>query len=139
MSFREKSAWVMAALMCFSGATYLWLVITISRALGETAPPMAAVIPYVLMVVVGAILVQIVLALLTPREADAPADEREKQIQLRADAWSGVVLGLGVVTSLGAYVFQANGPLLFHMVATSLIAAQIAEYAIVIVLFRRGV
>lgn len=139
MSFREKSAWVMAALMCVSGGTYLWLVVTLSLALGQTAPPLAAVIPYVLLVVVGAVVMQTVLALLTPREADAPADEREKQIQLRADAWSGVVLGLGVVTSLGAYVFQNDGPMLFHMVAASLIAAQIAEYAIVIVLFRRGV
>ena len=139
MSFREKSAWVMAALMIVSGATYLWLVVSVSRAIGQTAPPLAAVIPYVLLVVVGAIIVQTVLALLTPREADAPADERERQIQLRADAWSGVVLGLGAVTSLGAYVFQGDGAMLFHMIAASLIAAQVAEYAIVIVLFRRGV
>ncbi|HYD45894.1 MAG TPA: hypothetical protein VEA79_11585 [Phenylobacterium sp.] len=139
MSFREKSAWAMALLMTATGAFYAWQVVSLSRALGETAPPLAAWLPYAFLVVVGAIVAQAVLAALSPREAGSPADERERQIQLKAGAWSGVVLAIGAVGALMTYLPHGDGRLLFHLVAASLIAAQIAEYAIAIVLFRRGV
>lgn len=139
MSFREKSAWVMAALMTAAGAYYLWWVADLSAALGHTAPPLAAMAPYVCLVVVGSIVVQIVLAALAPKEAGAPADERERQIKLRAGAWSGVVLTVGAVLALGGFLAAADGPALFHAVVASLIVSQIAEYAITIVLYRRGV
>ena len=138
MSFREKSAWAMALLMAAAGAFYGWQVLTLSRALGETAPPLAAALPYVFLVVVGAIATQTVLALASPREADAPADERERQIQLKAGAWSGVLLGACVIGAMILYLPSGDGRLLFHLVAASVILAQIAEYAIAIVLFRRG-
>lgn len=138
MSFREKSAWAMALLITAAGAFYAWQVLSLSRALGETAPPLAAGLPYVFLVVVGAIVAQTVLALAWPREADAPADERERQIQLKASAWSGVLLAVGVVGAMLLYLPGGSGRLLFHLVAASLIAAQIADYAVAIVLFRRG-
>ena len=138
MSFREKSAWAMALLMTVAGAFYGWQVLSLSHALGETAPPLAAGLPYVFLVVVGAIVAQTVLALAWPREADAPADERERQIQLKADAWSGVLLGVGVVGAMLLYLPGGDGRLLFHLVAASLIVSQIAEYLFTIVLFRRG-
>jgi hypothetical protein len=114
-------------------------VLTVSSAIGRTAPPLAAVIPYVLLVVVGAIILQTALAILTPRAATAPADERERQIQLRAGAWSGVILGVGVMLAMGHFLARGDGAALFHLVAVSLIVSQLAEYGIAIVLFRRGV
>jgi len=138
MSFREKSAWLMALLMAAAGLYYLYIVWTASRALGETAPA-ALVIPFVLLVVVVSIAGQIVLALSARREASAPADERERQVQWRAGSWSGLILATGAVLALGHFMVRADGSMLFHLVMASLIVAQIADYAFQILLLRRSV
>jgi hypothetical protein len=104
MSFREKSAWVMAALMSGAGLYYLSLVYAASQAIGETAPPIVVFV-FVALVIVGSVVVQIILAVASPKEASAPADERERTVEHRAGNWSGLVLGVGAVTSLGYFLF----------------------------------
>jgi hypothetical protein len=138
MSFREKSAWVMAALMSGAGLYYLSLVYAASQAIGETAPPMVVFV-FVALVIVGSVVVQIILAVASPKEANAPADERERTVEHRAGNWSGLVLGVGAVTSLGYFLYYADGNLLFHLIMGSLIVSQIAEYAFQILLLRRSV
>lgn len=139
MSFREKSAWVMALLMAGTGGVYVWEVLTASAALGRTAPPMAPMEPYLILTITGAIILQSGLAILWPRDADRPADERERQIQLRAGAWSGWVLGAGIIGALWRFLIMNDGAELFHLAFLSLIVSQLSEYLIAIVLFRRGV
>ena len=78
------------------------------------------------------------LALSSRREANAPADERERLVQQRAGNWSGLVLATGAVLSLGHFMVRADGNMLFHLVMASLIVAQIAEYAFRIFLVRRS-
>lgn len=138
MSFREKSAWVMAALMAVAGLYYFSIVRAASQALGVTAPA-AVVIAFVMLVVIGSIVAQVVLALASPREASAPADERERRVTQRAGHWSGLVLATCAVTALGHFLFCGDGNMLFHLVMGSLIVSQIAEYAFQIVLLRRSV
>ena len=138
MSFREKSAWLMALLMTGAGFYYLYLVRGASQALGETAPPLV-VIAFILLLVNGAIVGQTILAMCLRKEAAAPADERELLVQERASSWSGLVLAALAVVSLGHFMIWGDGNMLFHLILASLIAAQIAEYAIQILLFRRGV
>ena len=53
MSFREKSAWAMAALMVLAGLYYLNLVVGASRGPGAAAPPVGVFIAYVVLVVIG--------------------------------------------------------------------------------------
>ena len=137
MSFREKSAWVMALVMTATGLYYFYAVGAASRAIGATAPA-AVVIGFVIWVVIGSIVVQVLLAASSPKEANAPADEREREVQQRAGNWSGVVLATGVVLSLGHYLARGDGNMLFHLAMASLIVAQIAEYAIHILLVRRS-
>ncbi|MFN3857260.1 MAG: hypothetical protein ACK4RV_05870 [Caulobacter sp.] len=137
MSFREKSAWVMALLMAGTGLVYAWLVARISSAMGETAPPLAAAVPYVLAVVVGAIVLQTGLALLSPREASAPADERERGIIDRAGHWSGVVLAAGLAVALAHFLIVGDGRMLFHLALGAMIVGQVAEHVLEIALFRR--
>ena len=138
MSFREKSAWVMAALMAVTGFYYFFIVRSASQALGATAPA-AVVIALVIFVVIGSIIAQVVLALTSLREASAPADERERQVTQRAGHWSGLVLATCAVAALGHFLVHGDGRMLFHLVMGSLIVSQIAEYAIQIVLLRRSV
>ena len=138
MSFREKSAWVMAVLMISAGLYYLDLVLGASRELGAPAPPVGIFVGYVVVVVIASVAAQVGLALSAPKEANAPADERERPLLQRAGNWSGLVLGAGAVTALLYFLQHGDGNLLFHTVLGSLIVSQIAEYVFQIVLLRRG-
>jgi len=136
MSFREKSAWVMAGVMILAGLWYLKAVVGAAGAVG--AAPAGMFAAFTILVVAGSVAAQVLLALLSPKEANAPADERERPLLQRAGHWSGLVLGFGAVTSLLAFLVLADGNLLFHMILGSLIVSQVAEYAFQIALFRRS-
>jgi hypothetical protein len=127
MSFREKSAWGMGALLGAAGLLYLYLVRAASVSLGETAPPQLA-IAFVLLMVIGAVVVQTVLALSAPRAAGTPADERERIAGDRAGHWSGLLLAAGIVCALGHFMAFGDGNMLFHL----------AEYGLEILLLRRS-
>lgn len=139
MSFREKSAWVMAALTAAAGLYYLRLLLGAAHAPGAAAPPLGMFVAYTLLVVFGSVAAQAALALLSPRDAAAPADERERPLLQRAGNWSGRLLAAGAVVSLLFFLVRGDGNLLFHMLLGSLIVAQVAEYGFQIALFRRSV
>ncbi len=133
MSFREKSAWTMAAVMLVAGIFYGWLV-----SHGPAAPVIGPLIPYVLLVIILSVAVQIVLAIASPREAQAAADEREKLIIGRAGHLSGIILAVGLLASGAVYILHPFGNMLFHHMLGALIVAQIAEYLLQIYYLRRG-
>lgn len=140
MSFREKSAWLMGTIMVLGAVYYFNLVNGASRAMGDvSAPVIGFVIAYVVVIVLASIVGMILLGISSPAEANAPADEREKMAEYKAGHWSGIVLGIGVVSSLLNYAVTGNGNMLFHLCFGSLMVSQIAEYGLQIILFRRGV
>ena len=137
--FREKTAWVMAAILAAGAAFYLNMVISASRALGHTAPPIVGfVIAYVVLIAIASVLFMSALAATSPREADAPADEREKIIRDKAGNWSGYVMVLPALGALWHYAVNTDGNMLFHLVFLSLMLGQISEYVFQIALYRRG-
>ena len=138
MSFREKSAWVMGVLMLVAGLYYLNMAVAAVRDVGWTMQSVAVFVPFTILVIILSIVAQTTLAIMTPKEANAPADERERPLIDRAGNWSGVVLGAGAVTSLLYFLLYQEGPILFHMIMGSLILSQIAEYAFQIILIRRS-
>jgi hypothetical protein len=135
MSFQVKSAWVMTLVLLFAGGVYFVAVRDATQALGTTAPA-AVVVAFVILVVVGAVVTHVALALASPGDASAATDERDRQVLHRAGHWSGYVLGGGVMLSLGHYLVYGDGNLLFHLTMASLIVSQIAEYGLQIVLDR---
>ncbi|MEZ5998619.1 MAG: hypothetical protein R3B98_07995 [Hyphomonas sp.] len=140
MSFREKTAWAMGLILTAGSVFYFSKVIGLSRAIGHTAPPIIGfIIAYVILIVIASIVLFSVLGASSPKEANSPADERERQIESRAGHWSGTLLGLGVFAGLWHFWAYADGNMLFHVVFGSLMASQIAEYAFQIFLYRRGV
>ncbi len=138
MSFREKSAWVMAVLTGLAGLWYLGRLVALSPSLAETPAPLGLILRYVCGLVLASVIAQIALAVMTPDEADVPADEREAVALRRAGSWSGDVLAMGVLSALAWFVALGDGNLLFHMVFFSLIIAQVCEYLLQGVLLRRG-
>jgi hypothetical protein len=140
MPFREKTAWAMALILIGGAAFYLNMVISASRALGQTAPPIVGfVIAYVVVIVIASVVLMSALAATSPREANAPADEREKIIGDKAGNWSGYVIVMPALGALWHYAVNGDGNMLFHLVFLSLMLGQIAEYAFQIILYRRGV
>ena len=139
MSFREKTAWAMGIILTAAGAYYTHLVITASAALGAPAPPIIPfVVAYVLAIIIGSIVIMVPLAIATPEEADAPADERERHIQHKAGNYSGYVLGAGAIAAMLHFTVNQNGNMIFHIVFASLMVSQICEYALQIWYYRRG-
>jgi hypothetical protein len=139
MSFREISAWVMGALMVVAGLYYVDLYIDASRALGAVPPARGVFIPYTAFVVTAVIVVQIVLASVSPDDTEVPPDERERPLLDRAGNWSGLVLGGLAVCALLHFMHYGDGNALFHLIVGSLIVSQIAEYGLQLILLRRGV
>lgn len=140
MPFREKTAWAMALILIGGGAFYLNMVIATSRALGQTAPPLIGfVIAYIVVIVIASVVLMSALAVTSPREAEAPADERERIIADRAGNWAGYVMVVPALGALWHFAVNQDGNMLFHLVFLSLMLGQIAEYIFQIVLYRQGV
>ncbi len=138
MAFREQSAWWMMAVWAAVLAWYLWAMAPWQWTLASVSAPLKPVIWVTGLQVIGAVIVQAVLAGRRPDEAGQPADERERPLVDRARSWSGMVLSLGCVLALLHYLQHGHGDLLFHTIFLSLLVAAIAEYGFVLFLFRRG-
>jgi len=136
MSFREKSAWISILSMSGIYGFYFWSVIA--------AEPQAGGFRFggLLVTIVALVVVEIVLtagvAIFSPREANAPRDERDKLIELRAVrvAYAGLATSVALACFFGAFpppiIFNTNS-LLFILVT-----AEILRSACQIVQYRRG-
>lgn len=133
MAFREKSAWVMAAITLLTGIFYVRTSLSYPG-----SPVQETVLPYVLLIVILSVIAQVVLALRSPKEAAAPADERERLVIQKSGYWAGIVLVVGIVLAGGAYIWAPDGNMLFHRVVFALIGAQLVQYAAEIALLRRA-
>jgi hypothetical protein len=137
MAFQEKSAWVMSVSLLLGGLFYFGVVKTMTAEIGQLAPPiLPTVMLYTIILIVVAIIGHIAIAVLTPKEANAPLDEREKTIFHRASHVSGYLFGAGVLLSLGVYLYSYSGDALFYGVFASLMISQLAEYIIRILFYR---
>ncbi|MEL7128010.1 MAG: hypothetical protein AAGK23_00545 [Pseudomonadota bacterium] len=140
MSFREKTAWIMSVLLFTAGAFYAWEVIGAALILGAAPPPsIKLAVVYLVIVIIGAIVGMGTLSAGSPEDADAPADERERQIIDKAGNWSGYVVAAGAIAGVLHYWTNEDGNHMFHVVIAGLMLGQIAEYVFQIVLYRRGI
>jgi hypothetical protein len=140
MAFHEKSAWIMSFALLLGGIFYFGVVARISSAMGQLVPPMLPLVAvYTAILVAVAIAGHIVVAVMAPKEANAPLDERERQLTVRAGHYSGLVFGAGVIMSMGLYLVSYNGHLFFYCVFASLMIGQLVEYGMQIVLYRTTV
>ncbi|PYE30867.1 hypothetical protein DFP83_11365 [Idiomarina fontislapidosi] len=138
MAFREKSAWLMLIITLVVGGSLTFEVVQGFNATSQWPPAVSVFTRLTVGFIVLSIIGQIALALFDRKSANRPADEREKRIQQRADAYSGILLGVLIVTSLITYLAHQHGDLLFLMALLSLVVAQAAEYLVEIIGYRRG-
>ena len=140
MPFREKSAWINFAALFLSGIFYLHAVLSAWSESGQlVSPGIPLILTYTGFLVVLAIVGHIVAAVLAPKDADAPVDEREQQIFNRAGHYSSYFVATGIVISLGLYVLSDSGDLLFYTVFASLWVGQTVDYVFQILFYRTSV
>jgi hypothetical protein len=136
MSFREKTAWITLLSMTGIYGFYFWSVMH--------APPGQRGFHFggLLMTVVALVAVQIVLtkagAIVSPRDANTPRDERDRLIELRSArvAYAGLATGIALACFFGAF----DPPIVFNVNALLfiLVTAEILRCTCQIVQYRRG-
>ena len=138
MSFREKSAWIafITYAVVFGGYFFLlWQAWGEAYARGLT---IGMTIGAVVVLVIVALVLNVTLALFSPKEANAPADERETLIDLKAERISSYVQSDGVVCFIGALLVGWNAILVAVLLQASLVIAELVKSGAQIVYFRRG-
>jgi len=138
MSFREKSAWIalIAYGVVFGGYFYtLWQGWGDRYAQGLSIGLMAGAV--VMLVIIAAALT-IVAALFNPKAANAPADERERTIDLKAERMASYTLSIAVVCLIGALLAGWNGILVANLLLASLVISELVKALAQIAYFRAG-
>lgn len=140
MSFREKSAWV--TLITLVVVTILFLLhLPQPVTLRPQASPFIfhVVLLLIAAFVVIEIVAHVVIAIRSPRDARTPKDERERSIELRSKAIAAYVYAS---LSLGSIVVTihlgANEIAIAYLVLLSFVIAEIVNYALRVVYYRRG-
>ena len=132
MSFREKSAWISLLSVSVIYGAYFWPIV--QRGPHTGAFPVGRLIATVIALIVVQVVLHIAVAIAAPKEAQAPRDEREKLIDLKAIriAYAGLATGIALICLVGGLdppVFSANA-LLFALVTSELLrsSCQIVQY-----------
>jgi len=136
MSFREKTAWISLVSMSVIYGSYFWSVIRTGSRGGHAG--FGGLLQTIIALVIVQVALIIAVAISAPRDAKAPADERDRLIYLRATrvAYAGLASSVALACFFGAFdppiVFNTNA-LLFLLVA-----AEILRSGCQIIQYRRG-
>lgn len=139
MSFEQKSAALMLAiLLIVYGVYFAWAI-----PLGLSGPVHTAVTTVGLVVMVVVLIVlsvagHIVIALSAPKQAGV-ADERDRLIEMRADARSGYILGVGILVTIGLTLMGASPFWLAHALLGTLVLGEIAKVVLQLIDYTVGV
>lgn len=138
MAFREKLAWI--SIFAY-GLVFGGYFLNLARAWDErwaqglSIGLMAAA---VIALVVISVSMTATIALMTPRQANAPADERERLIDLKAERIASYTLSVGVVLLIGALLMGWNGILVANLLLASMVMSELVKAIAQIVAYRRG-
>ena len=137
MTFKEKMAWLSVITTIVVWGAYFGFLLTTARHLpgpGQFGGFIAAVIVQTGLVTVGAI----VSAVLSPRDAGAESDERDKAVSRRAYAFAYPVLLSLIVCVAASMHFGMDARGMTYEIMASIVIAEIVHYGAQIVGYRRG-
>lgn len=144
LSFREKSIWVMSAGLLLASVIYGYAVWSVNQSMQadvhwqamRVLPPMVFLFAVAVgMLTVFSVVGHIVLAVSDRRSTE---DERDRLIALKGARVGGIVLACGVFFALCLAVMSTGNFWFSHVLLGFWVLAQLAEYLIQIVLYRRG-
>jgi heme/copper-type cytochrome/quinol oxidase subunit 2 len=140
MAYREKSAWISLLIMlAVYGYTTISLLAAQAPDADKRSEMLGVIIGATIIVVVLEIVMQSIAAARQPKEAQAPADEREKLIELKSTRIAFVVLMTGALFAVFAYYAGYDGFVVSSTAFGAVVIAQILKFASEIAYFRFGV
>jgi hypothetical protein len=140
MAFREKLAWISVVTMTLVYGWYFWTIYPLAKAGHGDGLHYAALLQgTIIAVVVLQIVLTVAVAVLSPREATRPEDEREKLITLKGTraAYFALVTGALLVSVYGIF-FGTNSVLLGNGALLAVVAANLVKDFTQIIHYRVG-
>lgn len=139
MSFQEKSNLAMTLIFALVYGSYFYTVIPPALDTGGSVEAVKGLLlGAVIFLVAGGIVGHILIVMLAPNEPDT-ADERDKFIEMRADARTSYILGFCAITAVGMALFEANPFWIAHVLLGGLVIGEIAKGVLRAVDYRQGV
>lgn len=138
MSFREKSAWItlISVLLTF-GAFYGALGIGLIDPVSMHAFHFG--LASILVLIILQVALNVIAALMNPKDARTPRDEREKMIQARSHTFGYYAMMIGMlVVVLLTHVHGANFMTTVYVGVLTMVVAALAVAIAQIIMFRRG-
>ena len=139
MSFREKSAWIsLIGLLVVFGIYFLNFASMVAGR-GPIAPMIPLIIAPLAALIIAEVVLHLLIAVLSPKDARTPKDERERLIELKATRVAFfVLLGGGLLTMVTMHLHVRDRAFLMgHSVLFTLFAAGVVKFGGQIVLYRR--
>ena len=140
MSFREKSTWVTFVLLLITFVIYFSNAFLVLHGHGHVdGQPMPNLFQLFWQLIIAFIVIEIIAHILiaakSPREANAPLDEREKMISLKSIQPAFYVLLVGAFLAIGTLPLGTMA----HSVLFVVWVAELVRYGMQLYYFRRGV
>jgi MFS family permease len=135
-SFEEKSVWIQLIGTGVSLAAYLWVAGVMYANGVDRLAAYAAVFGVAVVLMVIFLVIGHILAAVTGR-AEKP-DERDRVIGWRSESNSSWVLAAGVLVGIACMAASVDPVLVAHLLLLSLFAAQMLQYGLQILYYRRG-
>lgn len=132
MAFREKTAWIsLVTILAIYGLYF-------SSVVRGTAAPFGGLLGTVVAIVIVEVVLTVLATMVSPRDARAPRDEREKLISLKSAQFAYAALAVSV--ALACFFGGFNPPIVFNANALLfvLVMAEILRWTCQIVQYRRG-
>ena len=136
MSFREKSAWISLLSMAGIYGFYFWSVL--APGAKGAGSRVSGLLGTVIALVVVQVVLTIAVAIFAPKDAQAPRDERDRLIDLRAARFAYAVLAGSVACAV--FFGGFNPPIIFNTntLLFVLVMAEVLRSGSQIVQYRRG-
>ena len=140
MSFREKSAWISLVSLVVVFGTYFSYIGMVMAGLARNR--FALFLVMVAVFVIAEVVLHLVIATQSPRDARTPKDEREQLIELKATRTAFYVLLVSAFGSIGTVHLRLSDPddhlwLMMQAILFSIVFAEAVKFARQIVLYRR--
>lgn len=130
MSFREKAAWIVVLTYLAGYGYYFWVVAgAMAAAPIQGIPFMDLLLKLIVLLVIVQVFLTIVVAVVRPKDAKAPIDEREKLISLKATRNAFHVVMIGTICTCTAIALGAPAFYTVNALLLSIILAELTRYS----------
>jgi heme/copper-type cytochrome/quinol oxidase subunit 2 len=137
MSFREKSAWIILVTLVLLTIAYLLHIFPYTLAPEPSSVRFHMLAVSIIAFVVIVVIAHIAVAIISPRDAQTPTDERERLIELRSTAISAYVYAFLSLASIASIHAGANQFGVGYLVTLSFGIGEIVNYSMRVILYRR--